>query len=83
MWNSCATWFQPRHFGMPMGLLTILVLFFLILAVFKLFTKKSARPDGRERIVNTDTEDTLHILKVRLAKGEIDVEEFNRLKSYL
>lgn len=83
MWNSCTSWFPPRFFGMPMGLLTVMALFFLILVVFRLFAKKSARAGGRERIANTDREDTLHILKVRLAKGEIDVEEFNRLKSYL
>lgn len=37
----------------------------------------------RNRPINTDRSDSLEILKIRLAKGEISLEEFNILKKAL
>ena len=83
MWNHCVSTFSQRFYGMPMSLIGIVVLVLLVLFLFKLFTKETTVNNYLQRPVNSDAEDSLHILQVRLAKGVIGVEEFERLKSYL
>ena len=83
MWDTCIAGFPPVFRGMPMGILGIVLLIVLGLILFKLFSNKNVAPKNSARPTATDQEDSLHILKVRLAKGEIDVEEFNKLKSSL
>ena len=67
--------------GHPWGFGTIVflaIIIFLVAFVTRVFT---LRPDTRHHI--QDRVDSLEILKVRLAKGDISMEEFERLRSYL
>ncbi len=62
-------------FGMLAGLLLLLLLVYLAARVF------GSR--GATRDHAADRRDSLDILKTRLAKGEINVDEFNTLKNVL
>lgn len=62
-------------FGMLAGLLLLLLLVYLAARVF------GSR--GATRDHAADRRDSLEILKTRLAKGEINVDEFNTLKNVL
>ncbi|MGE4265657.1 MAG: SHOCT domain-containing protein [Desulfovibrio sp.] len=62
-------------FGMLVGLLLLLLLVYLAVKVF------GSR--GATRDHAADRRDSLEILKTRLAKGEINVDEFNTLKNVL
>lgn len=64
-------------FGGIMGLLIILLVVFLI---YKLF--KAPRP-GSSTNAASDKHDSFRILEVRLARGDISVEEFQRMKEIL
>lgn len=55
---------------------------FLLLAGVVLLVWSIARPRCRKNST-ADKRDSLEILKVRLAKGEISIEEYNTLKSML
>nr|WP_320012265.1 SHOCT domain-containing protein [uncultured Desulfobulbus sp.] len=64
--------------GLVGGFLNILFLFLIIALVYKLFfANKSCAPKDR------DIEDSLKILDVRLARGEIGEEEYQRLREIL
>jgi len=55
----------------------VLFLGAVLLVVWLILRTRNNRP------VNTDRSDSLEILKMRLAKGEISLEEFNTLKEVL
>jgi len=76
MW-SCMSNFG----GHPWGLGTIIFLLILGFLVFAIIRAVSGRKDTRNHF--SDRNDSLEILKIRLARGEIGIEEFDRLKSYL
>ena len=76
MW-SCMSNFG----GHPWGFGTIIFLIILGLLVYAVIRAVSGRKDTRNHF--NDRNDSLEILKIRLARGEIDVAEFERLKSYL
>lgn len=76
MW-SCMSNFG----GHPWGLGTIIFLLLLGLMGFAIIRAVSGRKDTRNHV--NDRNDSLEILKIRLARGEISIEEFERLKSYL
>ncbi len=78
MWNSCASILPVHFWGMPSGILGLSLLIGFVFFLIKLFTRT---PPACNR--NKDREDTLKILQVRLAKGQISIDEFNKLKSYL
>lgn len=81
MWHhgmgySMGHWFSGIGFsGFFMNLLFIIA----VIAVFARFFK------GHDSVPkeNRDTVDSLEILKQRLARGEIDEEEFSRIKKNL
>lgn len=62
-------------FGMLVGLLLLLLLVYLAVKV--------VGSRGATRYHAADRRDSLEILKTRLAKGEINVDEFNTLKNVL
>ena len=77
MWN-CSL---PHGLGMFGGLGAALGFVFFAMALYfivKAATKKDARGNHEK-----DRFDSLGILKMRLAKGEIGIEEFNNLKRFL
>ena len=76
MW-SCMSNFggHPWSFG------TIIFLLILGFLAFTVIRAVSGRRDTRNYF--SDRNDSLEILKMRLARGEICAEEFERLKSYL
>ena len=76
MW-SCS----PHNMGILGGPLVIMGMIAFLVALYfviKAATKKEP-PGNQER----DRFDSLGILKTRLAKGEISIEEFNNLKRFL
>ena len=77
MWNSCGAFpglgkFWLGHFWWGWLLLIILAV------LFWRFSRRS--PQGSPA---ADRLDSLEILKIRLAKGEISIEEFTTLKNVL
>ena len=76
MW-SCMSNFG----GHPWGFGTIFFLIILGLLAYAVIRAVNGHKDTRNHL--NDRNDSLEILKIRLARGEIDVEEFERLKSYL
>ena len=62
-------------FGMLAGLLLLLLLVYLAVKV--------VGSRGATSVHAADRRDSLEILKTRLAKGEINVDEFNTLKNVL
>lgn len=76
MW-SCMSNFG----GHPWGFGTIIFMIILGLLAYAVIRAVSGRKDTRNHF--NDRNDSLEILKIRLARGEIDVAEFERLKSYL
>ena len=76
MW-SCMSNFG----GHPWGLGTIIFLLLLGLMGFAIIRAVSGRKDTRNHV--NDRNDSLERVKIRLARGEISSEEFERLKSYL
>lgn len=65
-------------FGPFGGLLGLLFFVFIIYLAIKLIVPLFSKPN-----VNPDRYDSLTILKNRFAKGEISLEEFNRMKDIL
>lgn len=55
---------------------------FLILAVLAVLVWRSCK-DRRDGNSAADRSDSLEILKLRLARGEISIEEYNNLRSIL
>lgn len=83
MWNhgtSCFSGIGPWFFGHGLiGLgLTLIIIFSIILLAYKLYRTKDTKPS-----VNRDTHDSLGILEQRLAKGEINEEEYRRIRTLL
>jgi len=77
MWG-CSSTMLPG-LGGPLGLLTYSLLLMLLLYV----AFKVARTWRFNDSASADKRDSLEILKVRLAKGEISRDEFNELKNLL
>ena len=69
--------FSP--FGLLATILFVLVTVALICLAYKLFKRGGATSPSPCR----DARDTMDILKTRLAKGEIDEEEFRRIRRVL
>ena len=77
MWNCSLPHSMGMFGGIWMWLCLILfvtVLYFIV----KAFTGKESPGNSMK-----DRYDSLEILKIRLAKGEVSIEEFNSLKSAL
>jgi putative membrane protein len=86
MWN-CNTWAGGPYHGMgkffmgfgPFG--GLLSLFFVLLLIYlAVRTVRSFIPSPK---ASSDREDSLGILKNRLAKGEISQEEYHRMREIL
>ena len=56
------------------------LIIFAIIFFKKTVSKKNEHPKGS---ITTDRNDSLEILKMRYAKGEINNEEFNKMKQVL
>ncbi len=70
------------HFGaFPWGIGFILVVMLIAALVYAGIRTLCGRKDMRNHV--NDRNDSLEILKKRLARGEISIEEFERLKEYL
>lgn len=69
--------FSPFEFLVT--ILFVLVTVALIVWAYRLFKRGGATPASPCR----DARDTMDILKTRLAKGEIDEEEFRRIRQIL
>ena len=70
------------HFGaFPWGIGSILVAMLIAALVYAGIRSLCGRKDMRNHV--NDRNDSLEILKKRLARGEISIEEFKRLKEYL
>lgn len=76
MW-SCMSNFG----GHPWGFGTIVFLLVLGLLAYTVIRAANGCRDKRNHF--SDRNDSLEILKIRLAKGEISSEEFERLKGHL
>lgn len=77
MWNCGYMSFMP--FGGWFGVLTsLLFLALLVYLAVKLFGSRASTGNHA-----ADRQDSLKILKIRLAKGEISTDEFNTLKNVL
>lgn len=76
MW-SCMSNFG----GHPWGIGTFIFLGILCVLVAAIVIAVVCRPDNRNHI--KDRYDSMEILKVRLARGDISIEEFERLRTYL
>lgn len=81
MWHhgmgfSMGQWFPG--YGIIGFCLNILFIIAIIALVVRLFRSDSSKPNE-----NRDTLDSLDILKKRLANGEINEEEFHRIKQQL
>jgi putative membrane protein len=82
MWNCgyiSSMSFGGMGFGGGFGMLACLL--FLLLLVYltvKVFGSKASTSNHA-----ADRKDSLEILKIRLAKGEISTDEFNTLKNVL
>ncbi len=77
MWG-CSSTMLPG-LGGPMGLLAYSLFFMLLIYV----AVRVARTWRFSDSASADKRDSLEILKVRLAKGEISRDEFNELKNLL
>ena len=65
-------------FGRIMGLLISIVLIVLIYKIFK-----ELKPSSNAASAASDKHDSLMILKSRFARGEISLEEYQRMKEIL
>ncbi len=79
MWN-CGNWLVGfpagmGHFGGIFGLFLLLIIGYLIFMLRQTFRQKSR--------INTDKDDSLAILKTRLAEGTISHEEYQRIRDVL
>lgn len=82
MWNSdCSWWWGPGYFfGGPFGMILGFVFWAAIIYVgFRLISNLF----NQSAEVNRKRETALDILKQRYAKGEIDMEEFTKIKKHL
>jgi putative membrane protein len=84
MW-WCNLYSGGQIFGyyLPHGIYSIffwgLILFLIVFLVIRV----SKGPEGKKSANNSDRIDSMEILKMRYAKGEIDKEEFNKMKRVL
>ena len=69
--------FVGHHWGF--GVIIFLLIFGLL--TYIAIRLVSGQKESRNHI--NDRNDSLEILKIRLAKGDISIEEFERLKGYL
>lgn len=67
--------------GFPYGFGNIFFLIILGFVAYIVIRAINGRKNTRNNL--SDRNDSLEILKVRLARGEISSEEFERLKGYL
>ena len=65
-----------NSFALGMGFLWIPLIFLLIIAVVIMIQKINKNSSGEE---SSDESKAISILKERLAKGEIDIEEYDEL----
>jgi putative membrane protein len=75
-------WGHPMMWGMGGGWLGMILMIVLIAAVVLVLLALAKRLGG-DATPPTQREDPLDILKERLAKGEIDVDEYERRKQAL
>lgn len=82
MWNCgyiSSMTFGGMSFGGGFGMLaSLLFLALLVYLAVKVFGSRASTGNHAE-----DRQDSLEILKTRLAKGEISTDEFNTLKNVL
>ncbi len=76
MWN-CMTNFGSHSWGIG----SIVFIVAVVLLTYALVKVTAGQKVNRNHV--NDKNDSLEILKTRLARGEITTEEFERLKSYL
>lgn len=78
----CNFGWQMPFMGFPMGgIVSLLVVAALIAVLFKCYSARQA--DKSMHSVVADKNSSLHILEMRLARGEISIEEFEKLKQIL
>lgn len=80
MGSACWGGWPGYFFGGPLGMILAIIFWgMLIWGIFHLFSRLAKRPAGdAER-----QEAPVDILKARYARGEIDAEEFARMKKDL
>ncbi len=83
MWNTCTTLFATNLWGIPMGMIWLLFFFIILFLIIKLFINNTTIRNEDPRQASTQTTDPLVILKTRLAKGEITLDEYITLKGHL
>ena len=65
------------------GIPSLIFFSLIIFAIFIFIKKLSQNSERQKELIATDRNDSLEILKVRYAKGEINSEEFNKMKQVL
>lgn len=80
--SMCRYGWHESIMGFPMGsIVTLILLMALMVLAYKLYTNHQ---QGRSfNSVFSDKSSSLQILENRLAKGEISIEEFEKLKQIL
>lgn len=76
MWNCMSDFGGP-----PWGFGSIIFLIMFGLLAYAVIRTVNGCKDPRNHV--NDRNDSLEILKMRLARGDINIEEFELLKSYL
>ena len=77
MWGYHTAYF-PHFWGMILPMVCFFILFYVIFTLFR--SSGSSEVTAAKGIAR---EDSLSLLKHRLAKGEINIEEFEQLKAHL
>ncbi|MGB3223257.1 MAG: SHOCT domain-containing protein [Desulforhopalus sp.] len=86
MWN-CDGWLTGGYpgagnflfgYGPFGGIMRLLIIIVLIVLIYKLF--RGSRPGTNAA---SDKHDSLNILKARFARGEISLEEYQRMREFL
>ena len=77
MWGYHMGYF-PHFWGMILPLICFFILFYVIFTLFR-----SSGSHEAVAVKRAAGEDSLSLLKNRLAKGEISIEEFEKIKAHL
>jgi putative membrane protein len=88
-WSACAeevmvmmVWFGSHWTFWQSGLMSIAILVFWALVIWVIYEFVTAGPPRTSRR-RDDAADARHILDQRLARGEIDAEEYRRLRDLI